>query len=50
MLLSLSVLNLIRHSYFFIQSFIVARRGEPSKYSIDKRDVLILGISISFII
>jgi hypothetical protein len=50
MLLSLSILNLIRHLYFFIQSFIVARSGATSKYSIGNKELLILGISISFII
>lgn len=50
MLLALSTLNLVRHLYFFIQSFIVARRGESSKYSISDKQVLILGFSVSYII
>jgi hypothetical protein len=49
MLLSLSILNLVRHFYFFIQSFIVARSGEISKYSISDKQILVLGFSVSYI-
>lgn len=50
MLLVLSVLNVLRHSYFFIQAFIMTRRGEPSRYSTDSKQLLIFGISLAFII
>lgn len=46
----LSCLNLFRHGYYFIQAWIRSKEDNPEKYKLNTRQLLILGISISYII
>lgn len=50
MLLFMSVLNLIRHGYYFIQAFYTSTAEIPVKYKITNRALLILGISVAYIL
>jgi hypothetical protein len=46
----LTVLNTVRHAYFFIQALIVSTDEEPRKYKLTKRELLLLGISVAYIL
>jgi hypothetical protein len=46
----LSCLNVIRHTYFFIQTWFLSTDEEPVKYTINSRSIILLGVSISYIL
>ncbi len=49
MLVVLSGLTILRHSYYFIQSVITSTEEQPIKYKLSKTALLLLGISIAYI-
>jgi hypothetical protein len=48
MLFFLCSLNIIRHSYYFIQALFTTSEENPVKYKITKTSLLLLGISIAY--
>lgn len=46
----LSLLNTIRHIYYFIQAIVSSSEEQPIKYVISKSDLTMLGISIAYIL
>jgi hypothetical protein len=45
-----SLLNTIRHAYYFIQAIVSSSGEEPIKYVISKSDLTMLGLSIAYIL
>ena len=45
-----SLLNTIRHAYYFIQAIVSSSEEEPIKYVISKSDLTMLGLSIAYIL
>lgn len=45
-----SLLNTIRHAYYFIQAIVSSSEEQPIKYVISKSDLTMLGISIAYIL
>lgn len=50
MLLMLSIINVIRHLFFVIGSFIKADEENPQKYRLYPRELWLLGLSIAYIL
>lgn len=46
----LSVLNTIRHAYYFVQAYFSTYGDEPVKYIISDKALLLVGLSIAYII
>jgi hypothetical protein len=46
----LSILNIIRHSFFCVQMFVTSTEDNTKKYIISKSSLLLLGLSISYFI
>jgi hypothetical protein len=49
-LLFLSILNLVRHVYYFIQAWVKSESDEPRKYILSKSSLFLLGMSIAYIL
>jgi hypothetical protein len=45
-----SILNVVRHGYYFIQAIITSTEELPIKYVISKNYLILLGLSISYIL
>jgi hypothetical protein len=45
-----SLLNTIRHGYYFIQAMVTSTYEEPIKYVISKHSLTLLGLSIAYIL
>ena len=45
-----SILNVVRHGYYFIQAIITSTEELPIKYVISKNSLILLGLSISYIL
>lgn len=50
LILMLSILNFIRHTFFVIGSFIKSEDDNPQKYRLSTMQLLMLGLSISYIL
>jgi hypothetical protein len=50
MILTMSILNLIRHGYYFIQAWLTSYTEEPRTYIISNNSRWILSLSIGFIV
>lgn len=46
----MSLLNVIRHLYYFIQAFIQSSEEESRKYKLSTKSLLLLGISLGYIL
>ena len=46
----MSCLNLIRHTYYFLQAGLTSTEEEPKKYRISNVSLYLLGISIAYIL
>ena len=46
----LSTLNVFRHSYFLIKSFVQTKTDESERFRLDPTALKLLGISIAYII
>lgn len=46
----LSCLNMIRHSYYFIQAWVKSNEDNPQKYRMGNISLILLGLSLAFII
>ena len=46
----LSCLNVLRHAYFFIQTWFLSSDDTPVKYTINSKSVFLLGISIAYLL
>ena len=46
----ISLLNTIRHTYYFIQAIVSSSQEQSIKYIISKSDLIMLGISIAYIL
>lgn len=46
----ISLLNTIRHSYYFIQAMVSSNEEKQVKYVISKTSLLLLGLSIGYIL
>ena len=49
-LLLMATLNVIRHSYYFIQAWVKSSSDTPQKYILGGKSLWILSISISYIL
>jgi hypothetical protein len=45
----LSVLNTLRHTYYFIQTWFYSTQEEPMKYKVSDVSLFLLGMSISYV-
>jgi amino acid transporter len=50
MVLIMSCLNLIRHSYYFVQAWLTSEEEIPEKYKINNKSLWVLSLSIGYII
>lgn len=50
LILFLCILNVVRHSYYFIQVILQSNENLPQKYLLDDKSLLLLGLSISYIL
>lgn len=46
----LSTLNVIRHTYFFIQTWFISTNEEQVKYILKSKSIFLLGLSIAYIL
>lgn len=49
-LLLMASLNVIRHSYYFIQAWVKSSSETPQKYILNSKSLWLLSISISYIL
>lgn len=49
-LLLMSILNVIRHTYYFIQAWFKSDSERPEKYKLTNKSLWVLSISIAYII
>lgn len=49
-LLLMASLNVIRHSYYFIQAWVKSSSETPQKYILSNKSLWLLSISISYIL
>jgi len=49
-LLMLSSLTTLRHSYYFIQAYITSTEELPVKYILSPKTLLFLGLSVAYIL
>jgi hypothetical protein len=45
-----SLLNTLRHTYYFIQAIVTSTEEQPIKYVIPKTSLILLGLSIAYIL
>jgi hypothetical protein len=45
-----SLLNTVRHTYYFIQAIVTSTEEQPIKYVISKTSLTLLGLSIAYIL
>jgi len=45
-----SLLNTVRHTYYFIQVIVTSTEEQPIKYVISKTSLTLLGLSIAYIL
>jgi len=45
-----SLLNTLRHTYYFIQAIVSSTEEQPIKYVIPKTSLILLGLSIAYIL
>jgi hypothetical protein len=45
-----SLLNSVRHAYYFIQAIVTSTEEQPIKYVISKTSLTLLGLSIAYIL
>lgn len=50
LLFFMSLLNTIRHTYYFIQTMVSATEENPTKYKLDKRSLFLLCASIAYLL
>jgi hypothetical protein len=46
----ISVLNIVRHTYFFIQSWVKSTDEQAEKYFLSFKSLLLLGLSIGYFV
>lgn len=46
----MSLLNTVRHMYYFIQTWFTSTEETPVKYKITSKSLLLLGVSIAYIL
>jgi hypothetical protein len=46
----MSLLNTVRHTYYFIQTWFTSTEETPVKYKITSKSLLLLGVSIAYIL
>lgn len=46
----LSVLNVLRHGYYFIQAIVSSTEETPIKYMIPTKSLMLLGLSLSYVL
>jgi hypothetical protein len=49
MLFFMSLLNILRHFYYFVQAFFQSTLEEPKKYRLNKLPLILLGVSIAYV-
>jgi len=50
MLFFISLLNTLRHGYYFIQALVTSTEEQPIKYVVSKKSLLLLGLSIAYML
>jgi len=50
MLFFISLLNTLRHGYYFIQALVTSTEEQPIKYVVSKNSLLLLGLSIAYML
>jgi hypothetical protein len=50
LLFILSLLNIFRHSYYFVQTWVTSTEEKPIKYKINDKSLFLLGVSISYVL
>ena len=46
----MSLLNTVRHTYYFIQTWFTSTEETPVKYKITNKSLFLLGVSIAYIL
>jgi len=46
----ISLLNVVRNGYYFIQAWVKSNTDNPSKYILSNKSLLLLGISLSYVL
>ncbi len=46
----MSMLNIVRHGYYFIQAWVKSDTENPSKYIIGKTSLILLCVSIGYVL
>jgi hypothetical protein len=46
----MSILNILRHAYYFIQAIVTSSEELPIKYVVSKNSLILLGLSISYVL
>lgn len=46
----LSLLNVLRHSFYFMQTYLTSTDEEPKKYILKKEQLIIFGLSFSYVL
>lgn len=46
----MSILNVVRHSYYFIQIWVKSNEANPQRYVISDKSLWVLSMSIAYII
>jgi len=50
LLFFMSLLNTVRHAYYFIQAMVTSTEEQPIKYVISKNSLTLLGLSIAYVL
>lgn len=50
MILIMSVLNVVRHTYYFIQAWVKSDSETPEKYKVNNKSLWILSMAIGYIV
>ena len=50
LILFMSILNVLRHSYYFLQAWVKSITENPEKYKLSNKSLWILSLSISYIL
>jgi hypothetical protein len=46
----MSLLNVIRHGYYFMQAWFTSTEDEPVTYKLNNKSLLLLGITLAYIL
>lgn len=50
LLMFLSILNVVRHGFFLVGSFVKSDEENPQKFRLEPKQLVLLGLSIAYIL